>query len=100
MLFKLYGLIHLIKVKGDSMLPELTSSDFVIVSKLYWSLNVGDLIVAEHPDYKSIIKRIVQVSETKGVLLSGSHQASVSTEQIGWVSKKQIFGKVVFHITP
>lgn len=82
------------------MLPDLTNGDFVIVSKLYWSLSVGDLIVAEHPDYKSIIKRIVLVSETKGVLLSGTHQTSVSTEQIGWVSKKRIFGKVIFQISP
>jgi hypothetical protein len=77
------------------MLPELSNGDFVIVSKLYWRLNIGDLIVAEHLNYKSIIKRIVKISETKGVLLSGIHHESVSTEKIGWIPKKQIFGKVL-----
>ncbi|XPF93983.1 S24/S26 family peptidase [Colwellia sp. RE-S-Sl-9] len=89
-------MIHLIRVNGNSMLPELANGDFVIVSTFYWSLNVGDLIVAEHPEYKSIIKRIVKLSETKGVLLSSAHQSGVSTEQIGWIPKKKIFGKVLY----
>ncbi|WP_426358170.1 S26 family signal peptidase [Pseudocolwellia sp. HL-MZ19] len=78
------------------MLPELAHGDFVIVSKFYKSLKVGDLIVAEHPEYKSIIKRIVQVSAEQGVLLSGNNSASVSSEKMGWISSKKIFGKVIF----
>jgi len=90
--------IQVIKVKGDSMLPELTNGDFVIVSKFYWPLKTGHLVVANHPNYQCIIKRIVQISPLKGILLSGTNAASVTTEQMGWVSKKHVLGKVLFRI--
>lgn len=77
------------------MLPELTNGDFVIVSKLYFTLKVGDLIVAEHPKYKSIIKRIIKTSASKGVMLAGTGLASVSSDKMGWVSYQQVFGKVL-----
>jgi len=37
--------------------------------------------------------------KTKGVLLSGTNQTSVSTEEMGWVTKKQILGKVFYHFS-
>lgn len=76
------------------MQPELTNGDFVVISKLYRTLNVGDLVVAEHPTYHRIIKRITQISKVKGILLSGDNKQSVSSNQIGWVPKDNILGKV------
>jgi len=78
------------------MLPELAHGDFVIVSNIYKSLKVGDLIVAEHPEYKSIIKRIVKTCSEHGVLLSGNNSSSISSDAMGWISTQKIFGKVLF----
>jgi len=79
------------------MLPELTNGDFVIVSKLYFKLKVGDLIVAEHPKYKSIIKRVIKMSTSQGVMLTGTAQESVSSDKMGWISPQHILGKVFCH---
>ncbi|PQJ55160.1 S24/S26 family peptidase [Psychrosphaera saromensis] len=87
-------MLNIIKVQGNSMLPELTHGDFVVVSKLYRTLNVGDMVVAEHSTYACIIKRITQISKVKGLLLSGDNKSSISSHQIGWVSKDDIWGKV------
>ncbi|OUR74229.1 hypothetical protein A9Q78_01090 [Methylophaga sp. 41_12_T18] len=91
-------MLSLIKVQGDSMLPKLANDDFVVVSRFFWSLRPGDLVVADHDRYNKIIKRIEQVSEEKGYLLTGENEASVSSEDMGWISKQQIFGKVILQI--
>ncbi|PCI60380.1 MAG: hypothetical protein COB34_02660 [Methylophilaceae bacterium] len=80
------------------MLPELANGDFVIVSRFFWALNQGDLVIAEHAKYQRIIKRITQCSKTKGFLLSGTNKASVSTADMGWISPQKIFGKVLLTI--
>jgi len=91
-------MLSLIKVQGDSMLPKLANDDFVVVSRFFWSLRPGDLVVADHDRYNKIIKRIEQVSEQQGYLLTGENEASVSSEQMGWISKQHIFGKVILQI--
>lgn len=91
-------MIRIIKVQGESMMPELANGDFVVVSRFFWALKQGDLVVAEHTKYQRIIKRIAQFSKTKGCLLLGTNPASVSTTDMGWVSPQQVFGKVLLKI--
>lgn len=81
------------------MMPELADGDFVIISWYFWSLKIKDLIVVNHPKYHRIIKRIKSISYGRKYYLEGSNTASVSSEEMGWISKRDIVGKVVLKIT-
>lgn len=91
-------LLSLIKVQGKSMMPALAHGDFVMASRFYRGLKRGDLIVVEHAQYHRIIKRIHDISASKGYQLAGENTASVTSEQMGWISEKQIIGKVLMTI--
>lgn len=92
-------MLTLMKIQGDSMLPELADGDFVLISQLFFRLKQSDLVVVNHPKYKRIIKAIKQVSKTQGYLLEGRHPSSVSSDEMGWVQTEDILGKVIFTVT-
>lgn len=91
-------MLKIYKVSGNSMRPYLVADDFVVVSCLFVSIKPGDSIVASHPCYKRIIKRVDQICPHRGYWLSGENQESVSSDRIGWINKKQVVGKVIFKI--
>jgi len=80
------------------MLPTLTAGDFVIASQIFRSIRPGDLVVANHPEYQRIVKRVERVSTDKMYWLSGDHESSVQSEQMGWVKAEQVKAKVLFTI--
>lgn len=90
-------MLSFFKVKGASMEPVLASGDFVLASRLYRSINVGDLVVVDHPCYKRIVKRVKNI-EGERLTLIGENQASVSSEKMGWVMSPDVLGKVIFTV--
>ena len=80
------------------MLPVLSGGDFIIISKLYFRLKVGDFVVVDHPVYELIVKKVFKISVNKQYLLSGEDQSSLKPEQMGWLNKAQIKGKVICKI--
>jgi len=80
------------------MLPELADGDFVIVNRLFWSLKPREVIVANHIRYAQIIKRVKSYLPDKGILLEGISDRSVSSEQMGWIPRDQVVGKVIFSV--
>ena len=90
--------LKIFKVTGNSMLPTLAAGDFVIASRLFFKLRVGDHIVANHPDYDCIVKKIQKIDPTQGYWLSGENSDSVTPEQIGWLNRNQIIAKVILKI--
>jgi nickel-type superoxide dismutase maturation protease len=93
-------MISLFKVQGDSMLPKMAGGDFVIISRLFFSLTPGDIVVIDHPLYQRIIKRIEKTCSEKGLWLTGDNlSASVTPDQIGWIQKSQVKGKVIATIS-
>jgi len=91
-------LIGVFKVYGNSMLPSMSNGDFVITSCLLMRLKEGDVVVAEHPVYGRLIKRVVVVSSESGLRLAGENDSSVSSDDIGWVPMSHILGKVHYLI--
>ncbi len=79
------------------MAPKLTDGDFVIASQLYFTLNVGDLVVVEHPIYQRIIKRVAAI-ENNNLQLTGENNASVSTASMGWLATTSVKGKVFYSV--
>ena len=91
-------MLGIFKVQGDSMYPTLSAGDFVVTCRFYRKLAIGDLIVFNHNNYGRLIKRIIEIASTGELRLTGENNASVDSQQIGWVSKKDLLGIVLFKI--
>lgn len=91
-------MLNIFRVEGDSMSPILTAGDYVIASRLFFTFQVNQLVIVDHPIYGCIVKRIVEISNTKGFYLSGENANSISSKKIGWVRKEDIKGRVLLSI--
>lgn len=80
------------------MSPTLNAGDFVVVWRRVRRLQLGDLVVCNHPDYSRLIKRINAIDLNGNYLLEGDNPSSLSPEKMGWLSLNQMYGKVVFTI--
>lgn len=89
-------MFRFIKVQGESMSPRLYDGDFVFVSRLYWSLEVNQLVVVDHSVYGFIVKTILHIAPGGLLWLSGENHKSLTPERIGWVSQKRVIGKVLW----
>ncbi len=90
-------MLKIYRVHGQSMYPRLSGGDYVIATRFFFRLKKNDIIVAEHPVYGRLIKRVVQIDDN-GYWLAGDNPQSVSTEKMGPVKKKQILGKFLFAV--
>jgi phage repressor protein C with HTH and peptisase S24 domain len=94
-------MLRLIKVTGDSLYPEYGSGDFVITSKipvLFGSLRTGDVVVLFRQPYGLLVKRIERIEPGgKRMFVLGTQLHSVDSRRFGWVDRKEIIGKVLYH---
>lgn len=90
-------MLHIFKVKGDSMAPTLAGNDYVITSR-FLSLKENRLVVVNHPVYQQLIKRIKSIKKDGTFLLVGDNKESLTTEKMGSFSKKSLCGVVWFCI--
>lgn len=94
-------MLRFLKVRGDSLAPEYSHGDFVLVSKIpFWLAPPipGDVIAFRQPGYGLFIKRIQNLSPDGGVNVIGDHPESVDSRVFGPVRREDILGKVVWHI--
>ncbi|WP_341217342.1 S24 family peptidase [Neptunomonas phycophila] len=90
-------MLNIIKVTGLSMSPVLSCGDFVIVRRTTRP-KLGSIVVAIHPKYGQIIKRVVSLNNKEEFQLSGTNTNSVSTQEMGWFPRQACIGKVVLTI--
>ncbi len=82
------------------MSPSLDHNDYVVITHWYTKLAIGDLVLAEHPKFGIIIKRVLKL-ESHGVWLVGDNTSvSTSTEKMGLLPFQDILGKVLWHVRP
>ncbi|HSB65834.1 MAG TPA: S24/S26 family peptidase [Anaerolineales bacterium] len=94
-------MLRLLKVRGDSLAPEYSQGDFVLISKIPFLLvppSPGDVIAFRQPGYGLYIKRIQNIKGDGGVNVIGDHPESVDSRVFGPVERKDILGKVIWHI--
>ena len=93
----------LLKVTGASLEPSYQDGDFVLVSKipiLFRFVRKGDVIVFHHEVYGTLIKRIDRlVPEQNGYYVLGKREDSIDSRIIGIIAKKDVIGKVIWHIS-
>ncbi|MBT8123742.1 MAG: S24/S26 family peptidase [Gammaproteobacteria bacterium] len=81
------------------MLPRFNDSDYVMAINLPWLiLKPGHVVLVLHSSLGLIIKRIFKVESNGFYKLVGDHQSSTSSEQMGWIERNQIIGRVFYHI--
>ncbi len=92
-------MLGVIKVDGNSMEPTLYSGDFVLTTRLFRRLSVGDLVVCQHPQFGRIIKRIEAIDIDGRYLLKGDNPSSLTPERMGWLERSKMTAKVWLTIT-
>lgn len=75
-------------VKGTSMVPTLQDGQNIVVLKTT-DFKVGDLVVARHPEYKLIVKRIAEINGNQVYLKSDNRQVETIGNQIRVVNGVQ-----------
>jgi len=92
-------MLEIIKVTGESLSPEYKEGDYVIIVTypFFLRLKPGDTIVFDQPEYGRVIKKIQRI-EYNLIYVSGAHANSVDSRRFGPVPRKNILGKVIWHI--
>lgn len=81
------------------MFPTFREDDAVLVNRLSYFLSkpkIGDLIVLKRGQY--MIKRIEKIRENEFFVVGDNKKESTDSREFGWVSKKEIVGKVILKI--
>ena len=90
-------MVKIIRICGDSMLPQYGHNDYVLVCKsLFSSLSVGDVIVVRHKYYGLLIKRICCLSDDC-IWFEGTNVNSMSSGVLGKAHRSSVIGRVVYH---
>ncbi len=85
-------------VKGTSMLPTLHEGQDLIVLKTK-NFKVGDIVVARHPQYGLIVKRVSQIKGDQVYLMSDNREVTVTNNVISkgldtWLPINEVVGVV------
>lgn len=91
-------MLSIFKIRGASMWPYLSGGDFVIACRFFFRIRPNDIVIVDHPVYDRMIKRVADISSDKSLWLQGDNKASVTSQQMGWVSLEWVKAKVLFSI--
>ncbi len=94
-------MLRLFKIRGDSLSPEYSQGDFVLVSKiplLISPLAPGVVIAFHQPGYGLLIKRIESIMNDGSLSVAGTHPDSLDSRTFGLVRPTDIIGRVIWHI--
>jgi signal peptidase I len=93
---------RLLRISGDSLLPKYRDGDFVVVSKipfLFHPVRPGDVVGFRHAMYGTMIKVVDEVaSNGDEICVLGTHLGSSDSRTFGPVRKRNLVGKVIWHI--
>ncbi len=95
-------MFRLLKVTGQSLQPEYSEGDFVLVSKILFFFGrprPGSVIAFHHPTYQTLIKRVERVSsDGRDLFVLGTHRDSVDSRRFGPIGRESVIGQVLWHI--
>jgi signal peptidase I len=85
-------------VSGTSMVPTLQDGQSITVLKTT-DFKVGDIVVARHPTYNLIVKRVAEINDTQVYLKSDNREVTVIGNTIykgldTWLPKENVIGVV------
>lgn len=85
-------------VRGTSMLPTLQDGEELILLKTN-DFKVGDIVVAHHPTYGLIVKRVAKIEGDQVYLMSDNREVVITDNTISkgldtWLPKSSVVGVV------
>jgi len=86
------------KITGHSMEPNLFNNQTVLTSSIPFIFSKpksGDVVVFKVDD-RIYVKRVKEIKNQKFFLIGDNNRDSLDSKKIGWISKQQILGKVVY----
>ncbi len=95
-------MLRLLKVSENSLSPVYQEGDYVVISTiplLFGAPRRGDVVVFRHALYGTLIKMVEAVAPGGEELsVVGTHADSVDSRRFGPISRKDVLGKVIWHI--
>lgn len=91
-------MFRVIKVKGQSMLPDIRHGDYLIIRTFYKKIRIDSIVVIAHQKYGVIVKKVCQILDNGDCLVTSTNPQGISSEEIGHISIQQIIGIKVFHV--
>ncbi len=83
------------RVEGESMMPLLMPGSIVVITRWYWPLKIGDVVVIEHNGLEKV-KRITQLQK-KYVFVQGDNKSrSTDSSDFGWLDHASVVAKIVW----
>ena len=69
------------------------------IPSLFGGVQVGDVVVLRHVGYGILIKLVAEIVESgEAFMVAGLHLESTDSRQFGAVARKDILGKVIWHV--
>ena len=88
--------MRIVKVIGRSMEPALPRDSFAV----FWRAKqprAGDIVLADHPEFGRIIKKVIAVENGK-LSLAGTSAESTPAARLGRIGKDRVLGRLLFKI--
>ena len=86
-----------IRVDGFSMEPTLNDGDYVVAATKWWRPRENKLVVANHPEYGVLIKR-VRGHSSNGYTLTSDNPRGTDSRTFGDIPEQQLVGQVLLKI--
>ncbi len=98
----LFRYIKIIRVTGNSLLPEYHPNDFVFVNThpfFLKNIRKNDILIFQHPQHGTLIKKAKWITENgRKIFVTGTHPESIDSHDFGAISRETVTGKVFWHI--
>ncbi len=94
-------MVKLLKVSGNSLLPSFQDGDYVLAvhPRLAGRIKPGDVLVFRQMIYGTLIKRGERLGPGRDELfVVGTYDGSVDSRDFGAIKRRDIIGKVIWHI--
>jgi type IV secretory pathway protease TraF len=95
-------ILKVLRVSENSLSPVYLEGDYVLVSivpLLFGAPKRGDIIVFRHEVYGTMIKMVEAVAPGgEEFSVVGTRAESVDSRRFGPISRKDVAGKVIWHI--
>ena len=91
--------ISIFKVEGFSMHPILSNGSYVVAKKTDFKSTAKKIFVFKHKKYGRLIKQLVRIDSQNLCWFKGHQRQSLSTFEIGPVSKSDIIGEAFLSVS-